>query len=108
GLAPNGRPWDWGACGYATCQAFAEAAAVGRTTLKSCPPYLDKQATQAQLQAAEGARTGRRTFGTRRDRPASGLAGCARTREAVVLVAADRALYRAKAPGRNQVATGER
>src|SRR5207302_1411835 len=42
GLAPNGRPWDCGACGYATCRAFAEAAAAGRTTLKSCPPYLDK------------------------------------------------------------------
>src|SRR5207248_6739624 len=42
GLAPNGKPWDCGACGYASCRAFATAAALGRTTLKSCPPYLDK------------------------------------------------------------------
>src|SRR5881394_514345 len=42
GLAPNGKPWDCGACGYPTCRAFASAAALGRTTLKSCPPYLDK------------------------------------------------------------------
>src|SRR5437762_2536756 len=31
GLAPNGKPWDCGACGYATCRLFAEAAALGRT-----------------------------------------------------------------------------
>src|SRR5881296_1879411 len=42
GLAPNGKPWDCGACGYATCRAFADAAAAGRTSLKSCPPYLDR------------------------------------------------------------------
>ncbi|HMC19876.1 MAG TPA: [Fe-Fe] hydrogenase large subunit C-terminal domain-containing protein, partial [Gemmatimonadales bacterium] len=58
GLAPNGRPWDCGACGYATCRAFAEAAAAGRTTLKSCPPYLDKVGRQAQLQAAVDGLTG--------------------------------------------------
>src|SRR5256886_8460566 len=52
GLAPNGKPWDCGACGYPTCRLFAEAAALGRTTLRSCPPYLDKQAQQAKLQAA--------------------------------------------------------
>ena len=74
GLAPNGRPWDCGACGYATCQAFAEAAALGRTTLKSCPPYLDKQATQAQLQAAVDALTGLATFRVLRDRLATEVA----------------------------------
>src|SRR5213078_1708205 len=79
GLAPNGRPWDCGACGYATCQAFAEASAVGRTTLKSCPPYLDKQATQAQLQAAEDALTGLATFRVLRDRLASEVARSDRT-----------------------------
>src|SRR5206468_11058548 len=41
GLAPNGRPWDSGACGYSTCREFAVAAAQGRTTLKSCPRYLE-------------------------------------------------------------------
>src|SRR2546427_7456808 len=33
---------------YPTCGLFAEAAALGRTTLRSCPPYLDKQAQQAK------------------------------------------------------------
>jgi diguanylate cyclase (GGDEF)-like protein len=74
GLAPNGRPWDCGACGYATCRAFAEAAALGRTTLKSCPPYLDKQATQAQLQAAVDGLTGLATFRVLRDRLTSEVA----------------------------------
>src|SRR5437867_153594 len=44
GRAPNGRSWDSGACGYRTCQEFAVAAAQGRTTLKSCPRYLERQA----------------------------------------------------------------
>src|SRR5205807_2414 len=71
GLAPNGRPWDCGACGYATCRAFAEAAAAGRTTLKSCPPYLDKVGRQAQLQAAVDGLTGLATYRVLRDRLAS-------------------------------------
>jgi diguanylate cyclase (GGDEF)-like protein len=79
GLAPNGRPWDCGACGYPTCRAFASAAAAGRTTLKSCPPFLDKQATQAQLQAAVDALTGLATFRVLRDRLASEMARSDRT-----------------------------
>src|SRR2546421_309917 len=62
GLAPNGRPWDCGACGYATCRAFAAAAAAGRTTLKSCPPYLAKVGRPAQRPAARGGRAGRRGY----------------------------------------------
>lgn len=79
GLAPNGRPWDCGACGYATCRAFAAAAALGRTTLKSCPPYLDKQAQQAQLQAAVDSLTGLATFRVLRDRLSSEVARSDRT-----------------------------
>jgi diguanylate cyclase (GGDEF)-like protein len=74
GLAPNGKPWDCGACGYATCRGFAEAAAQGRTTLKSCPPYLDKQAKHAQLQAAVDGLTGLATYRVLRDRLASEVA----------------------------------
>ncbi len=79
GRAPNGKPWDCGACGYATCQLFAEAAALGRTTLKSCPPYLDKQARQAQLQAAVDGLTGLATFRVLRDRLSSEVARSGRT-----------------------------
>jgi len=89
GLAPNGRPWDCGACGYGTCEAFAEAAALGRTTLKSCPPYLDKQATQAQLQAAEDALTGLATFRVLRDRLSSEVARSDRTGEPFAVLFVD-------------------
>jgi diguanylate cyclase (GGDEF)-like protein len=79
GLAPNGKPWDCGACGYATCRAFAAAAVLGRTTLKSCPPYLDKVAKHAQLQAAVDALTGLATYRVLRDRLASEVARSDRT-----------------------------
>jgi diguanylate cyclase (GGDEF)-like protein len=79
GLAPNGRPWDSGACGYATCQEFAVAAAQGRTTLKSCPRYLERQASIAQQQAAVDALTGLASFRVLRDRLATEVARCHRT-----------------------------
>jgi diguanylate cyclase (GGDEF)-like protein len=79
GLAPNGKPWDCGACGYQTCRAFANAAALGRTTLKSCPPYLEKAARQAQLQAAVDGLTGLATYRVMRDRLASEVARSDRT-----------------------------
>jgi diguanylate cyclase (GGDEF)-like protein len=81
GLAPNGRAWDCGACGYETCREFAVAAAQGRTTLKSCPPYLDKQATAAQQAAAVDALTGLASFRVLRDRLANEVARGRRTGE---------------------------
>jgi diguanylate cyclase (GGDEF)-like protein len=79
GLAPNGRPWDSGACGYRTCQEFAVAAARGRTTLKSCPRFLERQATLAQQQAAVDALTGLASFRVLRDRLANEVARCHRS-----------------------------
>jgi diguanylate cyclase (GGDEF)-like protein len=79
GLAPNGRPWDSGACGYKTCREFAVAAAKGRTTLKSCPRYLERQATLAQQQAAVDALTGLASFRVLRDRLANEVARCHRS-----------------------------
>src|SRR5437016_10949828 len=78
GLAPNGRPWDSGACGYKTCQEFAVAAAQGRTSLKSCPRYLERQAALAQQQAAVDALTGLASFRVLRDRLANEVARCHR------------------------------
>jgi diguanylate cyclase (GGDEF)-like protein len=78
GLAPNGHTWDSGNCGYRTCQDFAAAAARGRTTLKSCPRYLERQASLAQQQAATDALTGLASFRILRDRLAMEVARCHR------------------------------
>jgi diguanylate cyclase (GGDEF)-like protein len=79
GLAPNGRPWDSGSCGYRTCREFAVAAAQGRTTLKSCPRYLERIATIAQQQAAVDALTGLASFRVLRDRLSNEVARCHRS-----------------------------
>ena len=89
GLAPNGRPWDCGACGYTTCRAFAEAAVLGRTTLKSCPPHLEKEAREAQVQAAVDALTGLASFRVLRDRLANEMARSKRTGDAFAVLFAD-------------------
>ena len=46
GLAPSGKPWDCGACGFKSCWQFAEAMLKGRATLRSCPPYHEKRALE--------------------------------------------------------------
>ena len=89
GTAPNGKPWDCGACGYATCRAFATAAVLGRTTLKSCPPFLEKEAHQAQQQAAVDALTGLATFRVLRDRLATEAARSSRTGETFAVLFVD-------------------
>jgi diguanylate cyclase (GGDEF)-like protein len=89
GRAPNGRPWDCGACGYTTCRAFAQAAVLGRTTLKSCPPYLEREAREAQLQAAEDALTGLASFRVLRDRLSNEVARSKRTGDAFAVLFAD-------------------
>jgi diguanylate cyclase (GGDEF)-like protein len=89
GLAPNGRPWDSGNCGYATCRDFAVAAAQGRTTLKSCPRYLERQATLAQQQAAVDALTGLASFRVLRDRLANEVARCHRSGERFAVLFVD-------------------
>jgi diguanylate cyclase (GGDEF)-like protein len=89
GTAPNGRPWDCGACGFGTCRAFAVAAAEGRTTLRSCPPYLEKTAQQALAQAAEDALTGLATFRVLRDRLANEVARSKRSGESFAVLFVD-------------------
>jgi diguanylate cyclase (GGDEF)-like protein len=89
GLAPNGRAWDCGACGYDTCRAFAAAAVLGRTTLRSCPPYLAREARQAQLQAAVDALTGLASFRVLRDRLANEAARSRRSGDKFAVLFAD-------------------
>ncbi len=68
GLGPNGRPWDCGACGFATCQRFAEIAVLGRATLRQCTPYQERRAEEAQSAAAVDILTGLSTYRILRDR----------------------------------------
>jgi diguanylate cyclase (GGDEF)-like protein len=68
GLGPNGRPWDCRACGYATCRDFAEAAALGRASMKQCTPYQERRADESQREAATDLLTGLATFRVLRDR----------------------------------------
>ena len=68
GLGPNGKPWDCGACGFATCQRFAEVAAAGRATLRQCLPYHERRADEAQEAAAVDVLTGLSTYRVLRDR----------------------------------------
>ena len=68
GLGPNGRPWDCRACGFDTCQRFAEAAALGRASMRQCAPYQEKRASEAQRAAAADELTGLSTYRVLRER----------------------------------------
>ena len=89
GLGPNGRPWDCGACGFPTCQRFAEAAALGRATLRQCPPYQERRAEEAQLQAAVDQLTGLSTYRVLRDRLAFEVERSKRSAEAFAVLFLD-------------------
>lgn len=89
GLAPNGRAWDCGACGYATCRRFAVAAVHGRTSLKSCPPYLEREARQARTQAAEDSLTGLATIRVLRERLQTEVARSRRSGEEFAVLFVD-------------------
>ncbi|HEX3928626.1 MAG TPA: diguanylate cyclase [Gemmatimonadales bacterium] len=58
GTGPNGRSWDCRACGYASCHRFAQAAAMGRASLKQCVPWLARRAEDASRDASTDALTG--------------------------------------------------
>lgn len=68
GTGPNGRPWDCGACGFPTCTRFAEAAALGRATLRQCVPFQERRAERAAEEAATDALTQLATVRVLRDR----------------------------------------
>ena len=68
GKGPNGRPWDCRACGFDTCQRFAEAAALGRASMRQCAPYQERRAEEAQRAAAADELTGLSTYRVLRER----------------------------------------
>jgi diguanylate cyclase (GGDEF)-like protein len=67
GRGPNGRPWDCRACGFDTCQRFAEAAVLGRASMRQCTPYQERRADEAQRAAAVDTMTGLSTYRVLRD-----------------------------------------
>jgi diguanylate cyclase (GGDEF)-like protein len=67
GKGPNGRHWDCRACGFQTCQRFAEAAALGRASMRQCTPYQERRAEEAQRAAAVDPMTGLSTYRVLRD-----------------------------------------
>lgn len=89
GVAPNGRPWDCGACGYATCRGFAKAVVEGRATMKACPPYLARQAPAEQIHAAQDRLTGLATVELLKERLASEVARSKRSGEPFALLFLD-------------------
>jgi diguanylate cyclase (GGDEF)-like protein len=68
GTGPNGKPWDCGACGFATCEEFARSVALGRNALRLCPPYLARWAEESQRAAATDLLTGLASYRVMRDR----------------------------------------
>ncbi len=68
GLGPNGRPWDCRACGFETCQRFAEAAVLGRASMRQCAPYQERRAEEAHRAAAADELTGLSTYRVLRER----------------------------------------
>jgi diguanylate cyclase (GGDEF)-like protein len=89
GLGPNGRPWDCGACGFTTCQQFAETAALGRASLRQCPPYQERRAEEAQRAAAVDSLTGLSTYRILRDRLAFEIERCKRSNEGFAVLFMD-------------------
>ncbi|MGH7628957.1 MAG: diguanylate cyclase [Gemmatimonadales bacterium] len=89
GLGPNGRPWDCGACGYPTCQRFAEAAASGRATLRQCVPWQERRAEEAEQAAAIDHLTGLSTYRVLRDRLAFEIERSKRSTEGFALLFLD-------------------
>ena len=89
GLGPNGRPWDCGACGFATCRRFAEAAALGRASLRQCTIYQERRADDAQRVAAVDTLTGLATYRVLRDRLAFEVERCKRSNEGFAVLFLD-------------------
>jgi len=55
GVAPSGRHWDCGACGYRSCEALS---------FRQCPPYQERRAEEATRVATMDHLTGLATFRT--------------------------------------------
>jgi diguanylate cyclase (GGDEF)-like protein len=89
GTGPNGRPWDCTACGYATCHRFAQAAALGRASLKQCVPWLARRADDASRDASTDALTGLASYRTLQQRLSHEMERSKRSGEAFAVLFLD-------------------
>lgn len=89
GTGPNGRPWDCRACGFDTCQRFAEAAALGRASMRQCTPYQERRADEAHRAAAVDSLTGLSTYRVLRDRLAYEVERSKRSNEGFAILFLD-------------------
>jgi diguanylate cyclase (GGDEF)-like protein len=89
GKGPNGRPWDCKACGFQTCQRFAEATALGRASMRQCTPFQERRAEEAQRAAAVDSLTGLSTYRVLRDRLAFEIERSKRSNEGFAILFMD-------------------
>ena len=68
GPGPNGKPWDCRACGFESCALFAQSAAMGRASLRQCPPHQSRRVEEAQRDSAVDALTGLAAYRVLHDR----------------------------------------
>ena len=94
GKGPNGRPWDCRACGFDTCQRFAEAAALGRASMRQCAPFQERRADEAQKAAAADSLTGLSTYRVLRERLAFEIERSKRSSEGFALLFLDLDLFK--------------
>ncbi|MEO8029531.1 MAG: diguanylate cyclase [Gemmatimonadota bacterium] len=89
GLGPNGKPWDCRACGYVSCQKFAESVAVGRAVLRQCVPWQARRAEHAVQASAIDPLTGLATLRVLRERLANEIERSKRSWEGFALLFLD-------------------
>jgi diguanylate cyclase (GGDEF)-like protein len=89
GTTPDGKHWNTGSCGHATCVEFAMAVARGRSTLALCPIYLTRQYEQASRDAFHDALTGVFTYRVLDERLSEELSRAARTGTSLALLFID-------------------
>jgi diguanylate cyclase (GGDEF)-like protein len=68
GPGPNGKPWDCRACGFSRCTDFAQAAAIGRASMRQCAPYQALKVESAEKDSAIDTLTGLAAFRVLTDR----------------------------------------
>ncbi len=89
GTTPEGKPWNSGSCGHATCLEFAKAVTRGRSTMSLCPIFLTRQFEQAAKDALHDGLTGVFTYRVLEERLSEELSRASRTGTSLALLFVD-------------------